>query len=149
VEASRPSQEFDIHVPPMVHEIFEAATSYVVGPGATTFFLVDRWLPDGCIKDFFLRIRNGHARLCIKLEENTKEWLQHHTILSAHNTPLQYRQQARLAQPQAKVEAGKEPLDRVTTNTTHTSRKLRGRPDQRTNTHAPRRDGAKRVNGRA
>jgi hypothetical protein len=53
VEASRPSQEFDIHVPLMVHEIFEAATSYVVGPGDTTFFWVDRWLPDGCIKDFF------------------------------------------------------------------------------------------------
>jgi hypothetical protein len=69
---------------------------------------------------FLLRIRNRCVRLCIKLEENTKEWLQHHTILSAHKTPLQHRQQARLAQPQAKVEAGKEPLDRATTNTTHT-----------------------------
>jgi hypothetical protein len=38
VEASRPWREFDIHVPPMVTEIFEVATSSIVDDGATTFF---------------------------------------------------------------------------------------------------------------
>jgi hypothetical protein len=38
VEASRPWREFDIQVPPMVTEIFEAATSSVVADGASTFF---------------------------------------------------------------------------------------------------------------
>jgi hypothetical protein len=35
----------------MVMEIFEAATSSVVGDGATTFFWLDSWLPDGRPKD--------------------------------------------------------------------------------------------------
>jgi hypothetical protein len=51
VEASRPWKEFDIRVPAMVTEIFKAATSSVVGDGASTFFLIDRWLPDGRLKD--------------------------------------------------------------------------------------------------
>jgi hypothetical protein len=51
VEASRPWKEFDIRVPAMVTEVFEAATSSVVGDGASTFFWIDRWLPDGRLKD--------------------------------------------------------------------------------------------------
>jgi hypothetical protein len=51
VEASRPWKEFDIQVPPMVTKVFEAATSSVVGVGASTFFWLDRWLPDGRLKD--------------------------------------------------------------------------------------------------
>jgi hypothetical protein len=47
VEASRPWKEFEIQVPPMVMEIFEDATSSVVGDGASTFFWLDKWLPDG------------------------------------------------------------------------------------------------------
>jgi hypothetical protein len=31
----------------MVMEIFEAATPSVVGDGASTFFWLDKWLPDG------------------------------------------------------------------------------------------------------
>jgi hypothetical protein len=38
VEAVRPWKGFDIQVPAMVMKIFEAATSSVVGDGATTFF---------------------------------------------------------------------------------------------------------------
>jgi hypothetical protein len=53
VEASRPLRESYIHVPPINGAwIFKAASYSVVGHGATTFFWVDRWLPDGCIKDF-------------------------------------------------------------------------------------------------
>jgi hypothetical protein len=51
VEASRPWKEFEIQVPPMVLEIFEAATSSVLGDRASTFFWLDKWLPDGCLKD--------------------------------------------------------------------------------------------------
>jgi hypothetical protein len=51
VEASRPWKKFDIQVPAMVTEIFEAATSSVVGDGASTFFWLDHWLPDGHLKD--------------------------------------------------------------------------------------------------
>jgi hypothetical protein len=51
VEASRPWREFDIQVPQRVSEIFEAATSSVVGDGANTFFWLDNWLPDGRLKD--------------------------------------------------------------------------------------------------
>jgi hypothetical protein len=48
----------------MVTEIFEAATSSVVGDGASTFFWLDRWLPDGRLKDlarmpFLLCSRRG------------------------------------------------------------------------------------------
>jgi hypothetical protein len=35
----------------MVIEIFEAATSSVVGDGASTFLWLDKWLPDGRLKD--------------------------------------------------------------------------------------------------
>jgi hypothetical protein len=38
VEASRPWKEFDIQVPRMVTEIFEAATSSVACDEASTFF---------------------------------------------------------------------------------------------------------------
>jgi hypothetical protein len=38
VEAMRPWKEFDIQVPPLVHEIFEAANSSIVDDGASTFF---------------------------------------------------------------------------------------------------------------
>jgi hypothetical protein len=51
VEASRPGKEFYIQVPPMVTEIFKATTSLVVGDGASTFFWLDNWLPDGRLKD--------------------------------------------------------------------------------------------------
>jgi hypothetical protein len=51
VEASRPWKEFEIQVPPMVMEIFEAATSSIVGDGASTLFWLDKWLPDGRLKD--------------------------------------------------------------------------------------------------
>jgi hypothetical protein len=51
VEASRLWKEFGIQVPPTVKEIFEAATSSVVGDGAVTFFWLDNWLPDGRLKD--------------------------------------------------------------------------------------------------
>jgi hypothetical protein len=51
VEASRPGKEFDIQVPLTVSEIFKAATSSVVGDGATTFFWLDSWLPDGRLKN--------------------------------------------------------------------------------------------------
>jgi hypothetical protein len=51
VEASRSWKEFDIQVPPMVTAVFEAATSSVVGDGASTFFWLDKWLPSGRLKD--------------------------------------------------------------------------------------------------
>jgi hypothetical protein len=51
VEASRSWKDFDIQVPQRVSEIFEAATSLVVGDGANTFFWLDNWLPDGRLKD--------------------------------------------------------------------------------------------------
>jgi hypothetical protein len=51
VEASRPWKEFDIQVSPLVSEIFEAATSSIVGDGAATFSWLDSWLPDGRLKD--------------------------------------------------------------------------------------------------
>jgi hypothetical protein len=51
VEASRSWREFDIQVPPMVTKVFEAATSSVVGDGASTFFWLDKWLPEGRLKD--------------------------------------------------------------------------------------------------
>jgi hypothetical protein len=38
VEASRPWKEFDIRVPALVTEVFEAASSSVLGDGASTFF---------------------------------------------------------------------------------------------------------------
>jgi hypothetical protein len=40
----------------MVTGIIEAATSSIVGDGATTFFLLDRWLPDGRLKDLASRL---------------------------------------------------------------------------------------------
>jgi hypothetical protein len=40
--------------------------------------------------------------LSLNFEENVKEWLQHHTSLSAYNTLLQHKRQARLTQPLAK-----------------------------------------------
>jgi hypothetical protein len=51
VEASRPWKEFEIHMPPMVTEIFKATTSSVLGYGASTFFWLNKWLPDGREKD--------------------------------------------------------------------------------------------------
>jgi hypothetical protein len=69
VEAMRPWKEFYILVPQLVHEIFEAPTSSVVGNGATTFFWTDKWLPYGCIKDLaphlFAKIprRSSRSRL--------------------------------------------------------------------------------------
>jgi hypothetical protein len=51
VEASRSWKEFDIQVPSMVLDIFEAATSSIVGDGATTFFGLDSWLLYGRLKD--------------------------------------------------------------------------------------------------
>jgi hypothetical protein len=56
VEASRPWKEFVIQVPRMVTEIFEAATSSVVGDGASTFFWLDKWLPEGRLKDLAPRL---------------------------------------------------------------------------------------------
>jgi hypothetical protein len=56
VEASRPWREFDIQVPPMVTEVFEAATSSMVGDGASTFFWLDKWLPEGRLKDLAPRL---------------------------------------------------------------------------------------------
>jgi hypothetical protein len=56
VEASRPWQEFDIQVPPMVRKVFEAATSSVVGDGASTFLWLDKWLPEGLLKDLAPRL---------------------------------------------------------------------------------------------
>jgi hypothetical protein len=35
----------------MVIKVFEAATSSVVGDGASTYFWLDNWLPDGRLKD--------------------------------------------------------------------------------------------------
>jgi hypothetical protein len=40
----------------MVTEIFKATTSSLVGDGATTFFRLDRWLPDGRLKDLAPRL---------------------------------------------------------------------------------------------
>jgi hypothetical protein len=40
----------------MVTEIFEAATSSVVGDGASTFFWLDKWLPEGRLKDLAPRL---------------------------------------------------------------------------------------------
>jgi hypothetical protein len=56
MEASRPWKEFDIRVPALVIEVFEAATSSVLGDGASTFFWIDRWLPDGRLKDLAPRL---------------------------------------------------------------------------------------------
>jgi hypothetical protein len=56
VEASRSWKEFDIRVPALVIEVFEAATSSVLGDGASTFFWIDRWLPDGRLKDLAPRL---------------------------------------------------------------------------------------------
>jgi hypothetical protein len=56
VEASRPWKEFDIQVLPMVTEIFEAATLLVVGDGASTFLWLDKWLPEGRLKDLAPRL---------------------------------------------------------------------------------------------
>jgi hypothetical protein len=69
----------------------------------------------------FFRTCNGRAHLCIRLAENAKEWLQHHTSLSAQKTLLQHKRQARLTQPLVKngEKMGTELLDRVTTNNTH------------------------------
>jgi hypothetical protein len=41
VEASWPWKEFDIRVPALVTEVFEATTSSVLGDGASTFFWID------------------------------------------------------------------------------------------------------------
>jgi hypothetical protein len=89
---------------------------------------------------FFLRIRNGSARLCIKLAENAIERLQHYTSISAYNTFHRHRRQEHLTQPLAKKgqKSGTKLLDRVTTNA-HTS--MAGAEDAQTNrttTHAPR-----------
>jgi hypothetical protein len=51
VEATWPWKEFDIQVPPRVTKVFEAATSSVVGDGASTYFWLDNCLPDGRLKD--------------------------------------------------------------------------------------------------
>jgi hypothetical protein len=51
LEASRPWKEFEIQVPPMVMANFEAATSSIVGDGASPFFWLNKWLPDGRLKD--------------------------------------------------------------------------------------------------
>jgi hypothetical protein len=51
VEASQPWKEFEIQLPPMVMKFFEAATSSVLGDGASTFFWLDKWLRDGRLRD--------------------------------------------------------------------------------------------------
>ena len=48
---SKPWSEFNIQVPRVVQQLFEAATTSVVGDGASTFFWTDRWLPGGRVKE--------------------------------------------------------------------------------------------------
>jgi hypothetical protein len=51
MEAFRSWKEFDTQIPQRVTEVFEAATSSIVGDGARTFIWLDNWLPDGRLKD--------------------------------------------------------------------------------------------------
>jgi hypothetical protein len=51
VEAAKPWIEFNIQVPQVVHQLFDAATSSLVGDGRSTLFWTDNWLGAGRIKD--------------------------------------------------------------------------------------------------
>jgi hypothetical protein len=79
VEAFRPWKEFDIQIPQKVTEIFEAATSSVVGDGARTFFWLDNWLPDGRLKDLaphlFSLIPKRLSRVRMVRDALDGEWL--------------------------------------------------------------------------
>jgi hypothetical protein len=46
----------------MVREIFETATSSMVGDGATAFFWMDKWLPDGCLMSHKTRWETPRGR---------------------------------------------------------------------------------------
>ena len=50
-DSSKSWSEFNIQGPRVVRHLFEAATTSVVGDGSSTFFWVDRWLPEGRVKD--------------------------------------------------------------------------------------------------
>jgi hypothetical protein len=88
VEASRPWKEFDIQVPPMVSEIFEAATSSMVGDGATTFFWLDGWLPGGRLKDLashlFALIPKRLSRVRLVRDALDGGWLDDISLTSMH-----------------------------------------------------------------
>jgi hypothetical protein len=51
VDNTRPWNEFNIQVPPMVRQVFEGATYSVIGDGRSTFFWTDKWLPEGRLRD--------------------------------------------------------------------------------------------------
>ena len=43
--------EFHIQVPRVVRQLFDVATSSVVGDGSSTFFWTDKWLPGGRVRE--------------------------------------------------------------------------------------------------
>ena len=51
MDSTKPWREFNIQVPKVVRQLFEAATRSVVGDGASTLFWTDKWLPEGRIHD--------------------------------------------------------------------------------------------------
>ena len=63
VDSSKPWSEFNIQVPRVVRQLFEAATTSIVGDGSSTFFWVDRWLPEGHVKD--LAPKGAQAGPCL------------------------------------------------------------------------------------
>jgi hypothetical protein len=60
-------------------EIFKIATSSIVGDGATTFFWLDKWLPDGRLKDLaphlFAKIPRRLSRLRMVKDSFAEGWL--------------------------------------------------------------------------
>jgi hypothetical protein len=63
----------------MAMEIFETATSLVMGDGATTFFWLDNWLPDGRLKDLaphlFVLISKRLSRMRLVKDALNGGWL--------------------------------------------------------------------------
>jgi hypothetical protein len=64
----------------MVTYIFEAATSMIVGDGATTFFWLDKWLLEGRLKDLaphlFVRILRRLSRSRMVKDSLSKGWVE-------------------------------------------------------------------------
>ena len=70
-DSSKPWSEFDIQVPRVVRQLFEVATTSIVGDRASTFFWLDKWLPGGRVKELtpnlFLKVpKSAHSSRLVR-----------------------------------------------------------------------------------
>ena len=79
-DSSKPWSEFDIQVPRVVRQLFEVATTSIVGDGASTFFWLDKWLPGGRVKELtpnlFLKVPKSARSSRLVREGLAGGWLE-------------------------------------------------------------------------